>query len=499
MKKKKRLVTGFIIFGLLSSGLPPLSVNATESEDECIEASSEDILGSGTEPTSDEPFGNAGDFNSENGKEMEGTRDSGWVHDSNGWRYYITDTVYATGWKKIGDYWYYFNPSTGYMHTGWLSYNGYWYYLELSGHMHRGWLLNNGYWYFFESSGHMHIGWLLNNGHKYYLESTGHMHTGWLSDNGHWYYFEVNSNASDYGQMVTGWRWITVSGVRHKYYFNADGEMQTGWNTINEYSFYFNEIGELEETTRRAIIISDDYYSSSLDTNGWNNCLTHLQFKGASVETPHILNGPSVANFVNELADVMSDAEESDVTYLCITCQGLENGSIMISPATKIDGGALRHELDKYEGKVILFLSFDYSGLIIQENEPDRSGNGLMAARESEEEFLSAFIDNSRSGELLDDKYVVICSCNEEEELVTHTYNENPSLSYGCANYCWMTGGGWDPLYLGYLSTLYADSNSNSIVSLDELSTYSASIANHQHVVVASADDYFTIFARTSE
>lgn len=438
-------ITGVLMAAaIVLSGITTTGVDAAEPCEDSSKCSTEQINDVDEGETGLEDITETlGISQASDDSENDGLRTSGWHQESNGkWRYYENNSP-VIGWKKISGNWYYFDDPSGYMHTGWLSYH--------------------------------------NN----------------------WYYFIPNASSSHYGQMVTGWKKITVSGVQHWYYFNAGGVMVKGWKTISNYTYFFNNDGEFVESTRRAIIITDKFdndHTSDLDIDGWNGCLTNLAFRGNTVVTPHVLHAPSYAEFRNKLSTVMSGAEDSDITYLCITCQGLESGSIMLSPTTKIDGDNLRYELSKYNGKVILFLSFDYSGLVIQEEEgTGRSVNDNSRARASEEQFLSAFTDETRSGELLGDKFVVICACNEGETLVTHPYNEDPSMHYGCANRCWMTAGGYDPLYLGRLETMYADYNDDSIVTLDELSTYSDSNIPHQnqHVVVHSADEYFTIFART--
>lgn len=466
--KRRRFITGMIMFGLISSSLAPLSVNAAEPEDECMEVSSEEISGSETEPTVDAPFGEAGDFNSENGKEMEGTRGPGWVHDSNGWRYYITNTVYATEWKRIDGYWYYFDPSEGYMQTGWLTYNTYRYYLETSGRMHTGWLLNNGYWFYFEQSGHMHKGWLLNNEHWYFFESSGHMHTGWLSNNGHWYYFESDSNATNYGQMVTG------------------------WNTINEYTYFFNSGGEFVNSTRRALIVGDGVVSSDLDLDGWYDCLSEQLYGGDRFGSIITLDGTDSSELCNTIASIASVASESDITYLCMTCESMCDENIQIGNNSYISGQALRSALDQCPGKVVLFLSFDYSGQVILRGETDFPASA----------FLSAFMENTRTADFFGEKYIVICSCRKDEIDANCPFNEYGYMEYSLANRWWMYGGGWDMLSGCSLQTLYADTNDNSIVTLNELNSFSSShipnVNNSQHVAVLSEDMNFTLFAQTN-
>ena len=62
---------------------------------------------------------------------------AGWIQTAGRWSY-TENSVLATGWKKIGGSWYYFNGS-GIMQTGWKKLSGVWYYLKPRGAMQTGW------------------------------------------------------------------------------------------------------------------------------------------------------------------------------------------------------------------------------------------------------------------------------------------------------------------------------------------------------------------------
>ena len=93
-----------------------------------------------------------------------------------------------TGWKKQGNYWYYYDQN-GNMQTGWLKDNGKWYYLGSDGAMVTGWQKIRGKWYYFNGSGAMQTGWLKDKGKWYYLDGSGIMQTGWVTINRKCYYF----------------------------------------------------------------------------------------------------------------------------------------------------------------------------------------------------------------------------------------------------------------------------------------------------------------------
>ncbi len=320
-------------------------------------------------------------------------------------------------------------------------------------------------------------------GHWYHFDSTGWMQTGWLFDNDNWYFLKPST-----GAMVTGW--YTVQGKQ--YFFTPGGVMATGWFNVQGYTYYFDSTGEYHETTRRALIFGQDM-NCSLDNNGWSDCLYEMTFKGEWFDTVQSFYGSTETQFSRRIQDVMECASESDITYLCITGDGDAYGNITIkkdpNPENdiKISGQDLNNILEHYEGKVVLFLSCNYAGTIINRGEsiyPDQA-------------FLQSFTGETRSGELVDDKYIVICSSNKNEPSAFYPFENGPKC-YSKANVIWQNAGGWDPLYVGNLQALYADYNGNQIVTLNELYTYSMSHINEQHVVIHSylGGDDFTLYAR---
>lgn len=333
------------------------------------------------------------------------------------------------------------------------------------------------------------------------------MITGWLLYQGYWYYFEPRTSSPHYGEMITGWRKITVGTQQHWYYFNsngkmrtsawlqynnqwyyfnADGEMVTGWHTVNGYTYFFDDTGEFVNSTRRALLMGYSFNSSSMDMYNWDYCLSNLLFGGDLFSSIVSSYPTDWAALQSDIGGVMSSANDCDITYLCITCYGTSNGGIVIAPGVTITGQMLKNELNQYKGKVVLFLSFDYSGMIITRNDPEYP----------EMDFLSAFIEENRSGELLNDKYIVICSSRYNEQNQINPYAPNPTLLTSVANQWWMKGGGWDPDN-GYMSSMGADANGNSIVTFNEIVSYSSANISGQHIVAHSYDPNFTVFART--
>lgn len=202
----------------------------------------------------------------------------GWQEDSNnpGKWWYLENGAKVKGWKTIGNYKYFFNRTTYYMHHGWLPEGSAQYFMGTPGQLESGAMYTGGWlndteaggtaaaplWYYFNTStGKMLHGWLTYERKKYYLgvpgdASSGLMYDkGWMEESGKWYYIGSDGimktgwltlgSGTFYlginGQMRTGWQ--TISGSR--YYFNSNGQMQTGWQTIDQKTYYFRSGGTM--------------------------------------------------------------------------------------------------------------------------------------------------------------------------------------------------------------------------------------------------------------
>ncbi len=76
------------------------------------------------------------------------------------------------------------------MQTGWKLLGNHWYYMNGSGAMLTGWQLISGTWYYMDESGVMQTGWQTIGNQKYYFDGSGAMVTGWQLIDNVWYYFE---------------------------------------------------------------------------------------------------------------------------------------------------------------------------------------------------------------------------------------------------------------------------------------------------------------------
>ena len=247
-----------------------------------------------------------------------------WDEDEDGNKYYYENGKKVYGGKKIGEYWYYFDKTTGIMLEGsWRqSETGSRYYYDengrmcigskkidghfycfsaLNGAMHKGWWTSSsGATYYYDENGWMVFGPQKINGNDYYFNTgNGKMYTGWMSGgaeeiyyydtdgcktygskkiDGHYYNF-----SSDSGAMHKGW-WTSNSGYTYYYdengwmtfgskkidghyynFSNANGIMHKGWWTSNSgYTYYYDENGWMTFGSKKI----DGHYYNFKNTNG---------------------------------------------------------------------------------------------------------------------------------------------------------------------------------------------------------------------------------------
>ena len=205
----------------------------------------------------------------------------GWNETEDGWVYLTSDAQdsFCEGWLKLGDTWYWFDPTTHLMATGVVECNGcmyrfldsgamvtgwsydskasLWYYSFPFGELAQGWVCDRGAWYWLDSETCvMRTGWLEEGGAEYWLDASGAMATGWRVVDGSWYAF------SGSGAMRTGWfrdggawYWLDpqagsmATGVLEvggtPYCFLANGVMATGWALVDGSWYYASGSGAL--------------------------------------------------------------------------------------------------------------------------------------------------------------------------------------------------------------------------------------------------------------
>ena len=217
----------------------------------------------------------------------------GWFLKEGDWYYYDLNGTRVSGWRYIGNVWYYFNgdniskpgvmsksthqlingnmfvfDASGAMQTGWILEPEGWYYADGSGALANGWRYVNGAWYYLDGSNTEHPYLMLNNTKKtiagcdYYFANGGAMRTGWILEPEGWYYareygtikgwlylgnlwYYLDGNNEEYpGLMVSGQDKVIAG---EKYSFNPNGDMRAGWYMSNsgEWYYYDNYSGQI--------------------------------------------------------------------------------------------------------------------------------------------------------------------------------------------------------------------------------------------------------------
>ena len=207
----------------------------------------------------------------------------GWNETEDGWVYLTSDNQdsFCEGWLKLGDTWYWFDPTTHLMATGVVECNGcmyrfldsgamvtgwsydseasLWYYSFSFGELAQGWVCDRGVWYWFDpETCAMRTGWLEDGAAEYWLDASGAMVSSrWiLADDGQAFYAGSSGailckgvQSAD-GIIVTGEDglpfagWIELDGNR--FLFSDEGLMLTGWQELDGTWYYLNDQGIMQ-------------------------------------------------------------------------------------------------------------------------------------------------------------------------------------------------------------------------------------------------------------
>ena len=142
------------------------------------------------------------------------------------------DNSNTVGWYQSGGKWYFRYPNGQPAVSSWLQWKDRWYHFNAQGQMETGWY-KNAYGYYF------------------YLEPTnGYMKTGWQQINNVWYYLNPNKDSNEgamYANCIS-----SING--ESYCFASDGSMKTGWQSMKDSSgtlqyYYFYDSGKMAKNT----------------------------------------------------------------------------------------------------------------------------------------------------------------------------------------------------------------------------------------------------------
>lgn len=365
-------------------------------------------------------------------------------------------------WIKSGNRWWYKHSDGSYTTNGWEKINGTWYYFDSEGWMKTGWIKEYGKWYYLDDSGAMKTGWCLVSGSWYYLNSSGVMQTGLQTING------------------------------KQYYLAAGGAMQTGWHNIGDDTYFFANSGENQNINRRALVLGETSTRAVpiADVNAMEKVFNNQNFSEV-VRFPDRTKSEIIA----KMQELFESSSEGDVNYLYFTCHGGRDGRIYIgSDGLAFSGWELASVLKQYKGKFVVMLDCCHAGTIISKDNTGEGNEGASTEYFDLDEFVSGFSNmngNEKSGEMIDSKFLVLCSSRGAE------YSSGGSLSL--ATKYWSLGSGWNPLQNSQ-AYLAADQNNNRRITLNELYTYSREQVlkqnSNQHIEVYPDNSQFVLFKK---
>ncbi|MCF0106153.1 MAG: hypothetical protein HUJ53_05280, partial [Holdemanella sp.] len=194
---------------------------------------------------------------------------TGWLK-MDGATYYVENNTLASGWYKIGNYWYYFATNNNKMATGSWIIGSDVYEFDTDGH----WIVNtwynkNGKWYYYDQNGARIVdGWVYTGSKWYYIKNGNLVCNDCIVYKGFYYGFDAS------GAMVTN-KWMhhgdeIESAWR---YYNADGNSAKGWLQLNGSIYYFDADNDDYALQNESMYIKDNYYffddNCAMVTNKW--------------------------------------------------------------------------------------------------------------------------------------------------------------------------------------------------------------------------------------
>lgn len=216
--------------------------------------------------------------------------------------------------------------------------------------------------------------------------------------------------------------------------------------------------------------------------------------------------------FVDAMESAFSAAKPLDICYLYCASHGDEGGLLLFNSASpRLTPEFLRNQIDNYKGTFVVFISGCHTGTYVSTGIHDqapmatdnmtntRVGDQINSAEDADSfdpySFVALLVDPDSNGSLPEgsdlrfgQRIKVLCSSRKDE------------VSYDTSRYAtkfWCLGSGYD-LQNKVFTSLYADSNNDTRVSLYELYNYSyhevCADFPEQHIVGYPYPDTFIIF-----
>jgi len=249
---------------------------------------------------------------------------------------------------------------------------------------------------------------------------------------------------------------------------------------------------DTKSVTYRAVVIGQTYESEP-DTSSLPGCendraavakmldnLTSTKY----VTVKSVKNGTKT-QILNAIDSVFGQADSDDVSLIYYSGHGLLVGDYYGNPVYDheytgamcciggdyIPASELRRTLDAYKGKKVIILDSCHSGHMIGKGIGGVSMKALL--RNMNGNYIKAFYSPAAKGsdDLAASSYYVLAAASGEQ-------SSYESGGYGIFTQCFVRGIGWDEVSNSKISSLYADSDGDSKVSLAEAYRYTQSGVN---------------------
>lgn len=285
----------------------------------------------------------------------------------------------------------------------------------------------------------------------------------------------------DYGVIPTGWAY--QDGFITDYSIKGTENATRGETA--EYIYHMYE--KYQEKYGLSVVNTSDMPYVSVCDDAMNTLFTHY---GADSNNYENL---TKAGFTTAMNNAFQDAKGLDLCYLYCASHGGTSGLALFSGSpTIMTPTFLRNQIDIYNGTFIVFVSGCHSGTYVS------SEDGSDDLIYIEDEF-----DTDSFVEILtgtDDIYTVESDLRDGSRIKVLCSSRKEEVSYStdklATNY-WCLGSGYNFRNNSYTS-MYADSNTDGRISLEELYLYSyekiQNSVSQQHVIRYPYNDPIIIF-----
>ena len=292
-----------------------------------------------------------------------------------------------------------------------------------------------------------------------------------------------------------------TSPLTNKSTFASWAKIPAGWAYQNGFIFEQDIAGNVTENRGEIAQQIYNFYKcyqkkygmAVVNSSGmpWGvNCDKYMRnlFAHYGVYNANAYDSITKAKFESAMQFAFSNAKPLDICYLYCASHGGISGLALFTDGKTLTPAYLRQRIDLYDGTFVTFISGCHSGTFVTKSGEETN---VFDANAFTTELLNDENSIIEGGELRGSKRIkVLCSSEKDES----SYSTNKY-----ATRYWCLGSGYD--YMAnpaVFTTLYADTNSDSRVSLNELYKYSHDkiLASNldQHVVCCPELDNFIIF-----